>query len=138
MSALQDEYDAAELKFPPEFEKGEALMLSEVKYLLEHRKAQNDNNSGPDIELPPTFTKTLNYVMLLSKFTNRETIESVRNLLAMRNFHSFQLASIANLLPETSEEAKCLISSLDCPKYSDEELQQVLDEIQSKRSFQTQ
>ncbi|VDQ15821.1 unnamed protein product [Trichobilharzia regenti] len=87
--------------------------------------------------MSPVFTKTLNYVTQFSKFNNRETIESVRNLLSQKRFHNFELAALANLLPDTAEESKALIPSLDSPRFTEEELQQLLDEIQSKRSFQS-
>ncbi|GAA47564.1 hypothetical protein CRM22_009706 [Opisthorchis felineus] len=137
MNAVSDDYDACELKFPKEFENADTLMLSEVKLLLEHRKEQNESATVHELELSQAFTKTLNYATQLSRFNNRETIESVRSLLSQKRFHGFELAAIANLLPDTAEEAKALIPSLDSSRFTDEELQQLLDEIQSKRSFQT-
>ncbi|THD22147.1 DNA-directed RNA polymerase II polypeptide [Fasciola gigantica] len=136
MHAVSDECDATMLKFPKEFESSDTLMLAEVKLLLEHRKEQNETATIHELELSQVFTKTLNYAAQFSKFSNRETIESVRALLSQKRLHSFELASVANLLPDTAEEAKALIPSLDCSRFTDEELQQLLDEIQSKRSFQ--
>jgi len=81
------------------------------------------------------FMKTLNYTQRFSRFKNRETIASVRTLLIQKRLHKFELASLANLCPETAEEAKALIPSLE-GRFEDEELQQVLDDIQTKRSFQ--
>ncbi|VDM02378.1 unnamed protein product [Schistocephalus solidus] len=106
-------------------------MISEVKFLLEHRKEQNENNPIHELELSNNFVKALNYTTQFSKFNNRETIDSVRR------FHNFELAAIANLLPDTSEEARALIPSLESPRFPEDELQQILDEIQSKRSFQS-
>ncbi|CAL8092486.1 unnamed protein product [Calicophoron daubneyi] len=137
MHAVADECDASELKFPKEFENSDTLMLAEVKLLLEHRKEQNEMATVHELELSPVFTKTLNYATQLSKFNNRETIESVRSLLSQKRFHAFELSALANLLPDTAEEAKALIPSLDSSRFTDEELQQLLDEIQSKRSFQS-
>ncbi|KAH8874675.1 hypothetical protein MN116_008035 [Schistosoma mekongi] len=137
MHAVADDFDASELKFSKEFENADTLMLAEVKILLEHRKEQNENATIHELELSPVFTKTLNYVTQFSKFNNRETIESVRNLLTQKRFHNFELAALANLLPDTAEESKALIPSLDSPRFTEEELQQLLDEIQSKRSFQS-
>lgn len=37
MRAVDDDSDAKELKFQKEFENAETLMISEVKFLLEHR-----------------------------------------------------------------------------------------------------
>ncbi|KAL7054623.1 hypothetical protein AAHC03_020689 [Spirometra sp. Aus1] len=52
--------------------------MSEVKFLLEHRKEQNENNPIHELELSNNFVKTLNYTTQFSKFNNRETIDSVR------------------------------------------------------------
>ncbi|KAL5106921.1 DNA-directed RNA polymerase II subunit RPB4 [Taenia crassiceps] len=95
MRAVDDDSDAKELRFQKEFENAETLMISEVKFLLEH------------------------------------------SLLVQKHFHNFELAAIANLLPDTAEEARVLIPSLEGPRFPEEELQQILDEIQSKRSFQS-
>jgi DNA-directed RNA polymerase II subunit RPB4 len=42
---------------------------------------------------------------------------------------------LANLCPETAEEAKSLIPSLE-GRFDEEELTNLLDDIQTKRSFQ--
>lgn len=52
-----------------------------------------------------------------------------------KKLHKFELAAIANLCPETVEEAKSLIPSLE-GRFEDEDLQAVLDDIQTKRSIQ--
>ncbi|VDD82733.1 unnamed protein product [Mesocestoides corti] len=135
--AVDDDYDARELKFQKEFETAETLMISEVKFLLDHRKEQNENNPVHELELSNNFIKTYRYISRLSEFNNRETIESVRNLLVQRHLHNFELASIANLLPDNVTEARSLIPSLDKLRFPDEELQQILDEVHSKRSFQS-
>lgn len=78
MRAVDDESDAKELKFQKEFDNAETLMISEVKFLLELRKKQNESNAAHEVELSNNFTKTYNYAAQFSKFNNRETIESVR------------------------------------------------------------
>ncbi|BHF78898.1 DNA-directed RNA polymerase II subunit rpb4 [Sparganum proliferum] len=84
MRAVADDFDATELKFPKEFETADTLMMSEVKFLLEHRKEQNENNPIHELELSNNFVKTLNYTTQFSKFNNRETIDSVRSKLLQR------------------------------------------------------
>merc|ERR1712071_202179 len=126
--------DAAVLQFPKEFENAETLLVSEVHMLLEHRKTQNETTEE-DAELSEMFMKTLTYCQRFSKFKNRETIASVRNLLMQKKFHRFEVAAIANLCPESAEEAKCLIPSLE-GRFEDEELQAILEDMQTKRSFQ--
>jgi len=132
--AVQEEEDATELQFPKEFESAETLLNSEVFMLLEHRKAQNEN-ADDEQEMSDVFMKTLNYTQRFSRFKNRETIAQVRGLLSKKKLHKYELASIANLCPETAEEAKSLIPSLE-GRFDDEELQQILDEIKTHRSFQ--
>ncbi|XP_067950910.1 DNA-directed RNA polymerase II subunit RPB4-like [Watersipora subatra] len=132
-SSDQVEEEASELKFPKEFENAETLLVSEVNMLLEHRQKQNEE-AEEEQELSKVFMKTLNYAQRFSKYKNRETISAIRVLLQKR-FHKFELAAIANLAPETAEEAKTLIPSLE-ERFLDEDLQPILDDIKSKRSFQ--
>ncbi|MEE6523921.1 hypothetical protein FKM82_023044 [Ascaphus truei] len=117
-----------------EFESAETLLNSEVHMLLEHRKQQNES-AEEEQELSEVFMKTLNYTARFSRFKNRETIASVRSLLLQKKLHRFELACLANLCPETADEAKALIPSLE-GRFEEEELQQILDDIQTKRSFQ--
>jgi DNA-directed RNA polymerase II subunit RPB4 len=49
--------------------------------------------------------------------------------------HKYEVAALANLCPENYEEAKSLIPSLN-NKIDDDDLQKILDDIQTKRSFQ--
>ncbi|ENN75193.1 DNA-directed RNA polymerase II subunit Rpb4 isoform X3 [Dendroctonus ponderosae] len=128
------EEDAADLQFPKEFENAETLLISEVHMLLEHRKAQNES-AEDEQEFSDVFMKTLTYTDRFRKFKNKETISSVRNLLNQKKLHKFELAAIANLCPETAEEAKSLIPSLE-GRFEEDELQSVLDDIQTKRSIQ--
>lgn len=128
------EENAAELQFPKEFENAQTLLVSEVNTLLQHRIEQNEN-AEDEQEFSEVFTKTHNYTTRFSRFNNRETIKTVRNILTQKKLHPFELAQIANLAPETPEEAKGLIPSLE-GRFQDEELAQVLDDIQTQRSIQ--
>ncbi|XP_076358853.1 RNA polymerase II subunit D isoform X3 [Tachypleus tridentatus] len=118
----------------PEFENAETLLISEVHMLLEHRKQQNES-AEEEQELSEVFLKTLDYCQQFSRYKNRETIAAVRSLLMQKKLHKFELAQLANLAPETPEEAKALIPSLE-GRFEDEELRQILDDIQTQRSFQ--
>ncbi|XP_060079942.1 DNA-directed RNA polymerase II subunit RPB4-like [Ylistrum balloti] len=130
----QPDEDASELLFPKEFENAETLLISEVQMLLDHRKQQNES-AEEEQELSEVFMKTLNYTSRFSKFKNRETISAVRSLLMQKKLHKFELAALANLCPENADEAKSLIPSLE-GRFEDEELKQILEDIQTKRSFQ--
>nr|CAD7401185.1 unnamed protein product [Timema cristinae] len=123
-----------ENSFVSEFENAETLLISEVHMLLEHRKAQNES-AEEEQEFSEVFMKTLTYTNRFRKFKNKETISAVRSLLMQKKLHKFELASLANLCPETPEEAKSLIPSLE-GRFEDEELRQILDDIQTKRSLQ--
>ncbi|KAF5308792.1 hypothetical protein FQR65_LT06025 [Abscondita terminalis] len=117
-----------------EFENAETLLISEVHMLLEHRKAQNES-AEDEQEFSDVFMKTLTYTDRFRKFKNKETISAVRNLLMQKKLHKFELAALANLCPESTEEAKSLIPSLE-GRFEDEDLQAVLEDIQTKRSIQ--
>ncbi|GMR35612.1 hypothetical protein PMAYCL1PPCAC_05807, partial [Pristionchus mayeri] len=131
------EEDASELKFPKEFESNacDALLTSEVFLLLEHRRQQSEQKEEIE-DLSEVFVKTLNYARRLSRFKNRETIRAVRAVFAAKNnIHKFEVAQIANLCPETAEEAKALIPSLES-KIEDDELEEILKDLHSKKTFQ--
>lgn len=119
-----------------EFENAETLLISEVHMLLDHRKVQNES-AEDEQELSEVFMKTLNYTQRFSKFKNRETIAAIRRFISFQSFqlvcvcasldfvysftgsplsllmqkklHKFELAALANLCPESPEEAKSLI-----------------------------
>lgn len=130
------EEDASELIFPKEFnENVETLLISEVKQLLDHRKATNEREEDEQ-ELSEVFKKTHEYVTRFSKYSSRESITYVRKLLTQKkSLHKFELAQLANLCPETPEEAKALIPSLE-GRFQDDELRHILEDIQTQRSFQ--
>ena len=85
--------DATELKFPKEFETAKPLLNSEVFLLLQTHKDQNE------------YGCTLHW----STLAMRSTLES-------RVLHQFEVASLANHLPESAEEAKSLESFRDSYK----------------------
>ncbi|CAG9806232.1 DNA-directed RNA polymerase II subunit Rpb4 [Chironomus tepperi] len=128
------EEDAADLLFPKEFENAETLLISEVHMLLEHRKKQNES-SEEEQEFSEVFLKTYNYTENFRKFKNKETITAVRALLSSKKLHKFELAALGNLCPETPEETKALIPSLE-GRFEDEQLREILDDIGTKRSLQ--
>ena len=130
------EEDASDLVFPKEFNDNDTktLLISEVSsfnlsckglipstsflsslqvhILLEHRKQQNES-AEEEMEFSEVFMKTLNYTQRFAKFKNMENIASIRQLLTNKKLHKFELAQLANLCPESPEEAKSLIPSLE-------------------------
>uniref|UniRef100_A0A8C7BHW1 RNA polymerase Rpb4/RPC9 core domain-containing protein n=1 Tax=Neovison vison TaxID=452646 RepID=A0A8C7BHW1_NEOVI len=111
----------------------ETLLNSEVHTLLEPQKQQNENTEDEQ-ELSEVFMKTLNYTWTIFVVLKTETIASVCSLLLLKKLHEFALACLASLGPETAEESKALIPSLE-GWFEDEELQQTPDN-QTKCSFQ--
>ena len=61
--------------------------------------------------------------------------ESLIDLIPQNKFAKFELSALANLVPENAEEGKSLIPSLE-GRFEDEDLQQILSDLQTKRSFQ--
>ncbi|CAG7851674.1 SubName: Full=Uncharacterized protein {ECO:0000313/EMBL:CCA74453.1} [Serendipita indica DSM 11827] len=123
-----EEEDAATLKLGAEFNNAGCLLISEVKILLKEKEGKPGVDS-------PVFNKTVEYVNMFSKFSTEDTIGLVRATLRRQaNLTQFETAQLANLCPSTAEEAKSIIPSL--AKYDDDELQPLLDELQSMRRFQ--
>ncbi|EGC40206.1 RNA polymerase II core subunit [Dictyostelium purpureum] len=129
-SGFQDEEDLSTLKFPKDLKDAKFLLNSEVAILLEHRKLGSENEG---LEFTQTFHKTLAYAEKFSRYKNKTSIKQVRAALSKQNLEEFQIASLANLCPETADEAKSLIPSL---KEMDEDaLQAILDELSNLRKF---
>ncbi|VCX10155.1 unnamed protein product, partial [Gulo gulo] len=112
----------------------ETLLNSEVHTLLEPQKQQNES-AEDEQELSEVFMKTLNYTWTIFVVSKTDSIASVCSLLFLKKLHEFALACLASLGPETAEESKALIPSLEAG-FEDEELQQIPDDKQTKCSFQ--
>jgi len=124
-----EEEDAAALKLGAEFNNAGCLLISEVKFLLEHR---DDTRDPPDNSV---YNKTFDYVNTFAKFTSADAASAVRETLRGEPMLTqFETAQIANLCPVDAEEAKNCIPSLI--KLDDDKLQALLDEIQAMRKFQ--
>jgi len=131
-----DEEDVTELKFTKEFQNERTLLHAEVARLLEDRKRQNDaaedTGEGNEVELGDVFLKTLSYCQRFGRYKSPEAVKAIREIFKNKNFHNYEIAQLCNLCPETCEEAISLIPSLDT-RFDDEELQEILDDILSKR-----
>ncbi|KAM9979992.1 hypothetical protein ACTFIZ_006251 [Dictyostelium cf. discoideum] len=145
-SGIQEEEDLTTLKFPRDLKDAKFLLNSEVAILLEHRKgiSESEGTEFPqntlliDFKIPindiiRTFHKTLAYAEKFSRYKNKTSIKQVRTALSKQNLEEFEIASLANLCPEISDEAKSLIPSLK--KMEDDELQAILDELSNLRKF---
>ncbi|XP_003386979.1 PREDICTED: DNA-directed RNA polymerase II subunit RPB4-like [Amphimedon queenslandica] len=126
--------DATELRFGKDFDTADALLVSEVKMLLEHRKAQHESQDD-DQDLSEVFTKTLDYCQTFSKYNSRETISAIRGALQKHKLHKFEVACLANLAPADADEAKTLLPSLQ-GRFDDLELNELLDDIRTHMNYQ--
>ncbi|KAM0786626.1 hypothetical protein ACM66B_002078 [Microbotryomycetes sp. NB124-2] len=124
----EEEEDAAQLKFGPEFsgavQKG-SVTISEVKILIEQLQKKSDN---------AVFKKTLDYVATFARLEDQETSQSARAVFLESGLADYEQVQIINLCPATSEEAKALIPSLK--DRDDDMLQQYLNQIAALRKFQ--
>lgn len=121
-----EEEDAALLKFPKEFETADTLFVSEVLKILEIREEQSkktDSGQKPN----EVFVKTLEHCRQFNRLgDNREKISAVRRMLQTKKLHKFELAQLANLCPDSAEEARTFIPSLES-NFQDEELAEILN-----------
>jgi len=131
----QEEEDAAKLQLGPDFNSSLCLLLSEVNLLLEQNRTIHESEGHTqDLETNTVFTKSQNYVNRFSRYKGKAAVQEVRSLLAKKNLEEWELASLANLCPETSEEAKALIPSLAI-KFTDDELESILSDLKNYSSF---
>ncbi|KAI0838964.1 RNA polymerase Rpb4 [Hypoxylon sp. FL0890] len=111
-----------------EFQDVDTLTLSEAALVINAlvAKRRNDRKNVNETEM---LTKTIDYLDTFARFKKKESVEAVERLLSSYpKLHKFERAQLGSLACETAEEAKYLIPSLN-DKISDEELQEMLDEI---------
>jgi len=129
-----DEEAGVELKLG-EFEGVYSLTLSEAREVISaiftHRKEQG-KYKVPDNDV---ISKTQSYLDVFSRFKQREGVQAVEKMLMnQKDLQAFERAQLGTLCCETAEEAKTLIPSL-ADKKSDDDLQELLDEITKLRHF---
>ncbi|CAF1387107.1 unnamed protein product [Adineta ricciae] len=129
----QDDDDAAQLKFPKEFDKAEPMMISEVLLLLEERRKQQNSEDIDDDDDELTSSEAFNDIVAYCERFNQTNGMATSSSAPV--LHKFEAALLANLCPQLAAEAKTLIPSLDS-KLDDDECQKIVDEIQNYRSFQ--
>lgn len=80
-------------------------------------------------------TKTQEYLDIFSRFKQRESVQAVERILALQtDLVAFEKSQLGTLCCDTADEAKVLIPSIEGKK-SDEDLQELLDEISKLRQF---
>ncbi|KAI6087862.1 RNA polymerase Rpb4 [Hypoxylon rubiginosum] len=111
-----------------EFQDVDTLTLSEAALVINAlvAKRRNERKNVTESEM---LTKTIDYLDTFARFKEKESVEAVERLLSShKEFHKFERAQLGSLCCETAEEAKYLIPSLT-NKISDEDLQEILDEM---------
>eukprot|EP01116_Phalansterium_solitarium_P013620 TRINITY_DN3101_c0_g1_i1.p2 TRINITY_DN3101_c0_g1~~TRINITY_DN3101_c0_g1_i1.p2 ORF type:complete len:135 (+),score=19.48 TRINITY_DN3101_c0_g1_i1:56-460(+) len=127
-----EEEDAAQLKLGPDFQEAQCLLNSEVAILLDMSQAAHAEDESP-ADMSQVFLKTLNYVKQFNRYKSKTVAKEVRSLLGRKSLAEFEIASLANLCPETTEEAKALIPTLS--KLSDDELEGILNDLKTYSNF---
>ncbi|KAI4209853.1 MAG: hypothetical protein LQ351_007271 [Letrouitia transgressa] len=127
-----DEEAAAELKLG-EFQDVPTLTLSEARLLInavmDHRRLTKKVNESE------IYLKTQDYLDVFARFKQKENIEAVERMLAAKTeLELFERSQLGSLCCETAEEAKTLIPSL-ANKITDQDLQELLDDITKLRHF---
>jgi DNA-directed RNA polymerase II subunit RPB4 len=118
-------------EFSPE--RAQPLFLSEVAFLL-GKTVEQHSSAAFRGEINPVLKKAYNYAEKFDAFKSAETAMSVREQLSgvKPELHPFEIAQLATLVPETSEEAKVVIPSL-ANKFDDDVLQDVLNALATLR-----
>eukprot|EP01027_Heterolobosea_sp_BB2_P006083 GEZU01009227.1.p1 GENE.GEZU01009227.1~~GEZU01009227.1.p1 ORF type:complete len:139 (+),score=26.85 GEZU01009227.1:81-497(+) len=128
-----DKEDAAELQLGPDFSgKIRCLMNSEVAMRLEEIKAKQEMEGDEESGTSDVFDKTYAYVQRFGKYKSHEIVDSIRDLLERNNLQEFEIAALCNLSPETTEEAKALLPSLN--RFPDADLQGILEDLETYRN----
>ncbi|KAK4545739.1 hypothetical protein LTR36_002693 [Oleoguttula mirabilis] len=110
-----------------------ALSVAECKVLLE----QLASKGGRGTSNSDVYTKTREYVDMFARFKDPKTVtqvDAISSGLLMKGLTHFERAQLATLCCDSPDEARTLIPSLE-NKLTDEELQDVLNDISKLRDF---
>ncbi len=102
------------------------VMLAEAKYLLESHKERfrADYRSNAS----KTFRSTLGYLECFCRIKDKSMAEDLRTNLSGLRFDEMEIALLGSLFPQSVEEAKALIPSLESK--SDDTISQAVEKIQ--------
>ncbi|KAK5117612.1 hypothetical protein LTR62_005035 [Meristemomyces frigidus] len=113
------------------------LSVSECNELLHSLEKQAEKQGSRATASSDVYLKTREYVGMFARFKDGKTTTQVDHItltLLEKGVGMFERAQLASLCPDTAEEAKTLVPSLE-DKIDDETLQAVLDEISKLRDF---
>mmetsp|Transcript_14753 Transcript_14753/g.20599 ORF Transcript_14753/g.20599 Transcript_14753/m.20599 type:complete len:133 (+) Transcript_14753:315-713(+) len=126
--------DASKHLLGPDFQNAQCLLYAEVAILLEFKEKERHETEPSEV-----FRKTLKYTQQLSHFKTKQSANEVRALLTRKDLFPFEIASMANLVPGTADEARSLIPTLH-DKLEDAEIEEILNDMkayESKYVFET-
>ena len=144
-----------------EFEDARAMSLPEVRALLDARRQEReaaDGAAGGAALLPPLVHKALAYAERFDAVRSGVKADQLHAALSSKGLSHVEVAALINLSPGTAEEARALIGTLaesaddadgvgggddddldggggGAPRFSDADLQAILDEIATWKSL---
>uniref|UniRef100_A0A7S3EJM0 RNA polymerase Rpb4/RPC9 core domain-containing protein n=1 Tax=Rhodosorus marinus TaxID=101924 RepID=A0A7S3EJM0_9RHOD len=128
-SVVAKEEDAGELRLGKEFDPkvATALMICEAHALLQEKLQKGDVSDDMD----SVFRRSLAYTENFDRVRELENTQAIRERLdRQRELHPYERAQLVNLLPDTAEEAKSIIPSLQ-DKVNEDQLNHLLQDLAS-------
>jgi DNA-directed RNA polymerase subunit F len=105
------------------------VTVSEARSLLESQKERIlSGESGKSLSHQKEFMSTLHYTEVFGKLKSKSHIEDLRNTLSELKLSENEIALIGSLLPQSSDEARILIPSLN--RLDDETLGFIVTRVQ--------
>lgn len=122
-----------------EFQDVPSLNLSEARTIINAvtaRRRQLGKTAGPKpVADSETLLKVQEYLDMFARYKEQEHVQALEQLLADRpELTKFERSQLGSLCPDTAEEAKTLVPSLE-GKIKDDDLQELLDEMMRLRNF---
>ncbi|KDD77044.1 hypothetical protein H632_c33p3 [Helicosporidium sp. ATCC 50920] len=117
------------------FAEAKVLTLSELDIFFE-RSLRARREADPEYTPNLLLGKAMEYARHFATNHSQESATKIRQVLAESLMTEAELGSVANLAPRTAEEARALIPSLTEDRFSDEQLNAVLQEVEALRAFE--
>ncbi|KAG8631233.1 hypothetical protein KVT40_000373 [Elsinoe batatas] len=127
-----DEEASAQLRLG-EFQDVPSLNLSEARYVINAVTASRRAEKKRPIE-SETLLKVQEYLEMFARYKQQERVQALEQVFDNTALHKFERSQLGSLCPDTADEAKTLIPSLE-GKISEEELNVLLDEMKDLRKI---
>ena len=132
--ATGDEEASATLKLG-EFQSVPSLNLSEARTIINAVTARRRMVKPGKSNDSETLTKVQEYLEMFARYKEQEHVQALEQPPDGRGeLDKFERSQLGSLCPDTAEEAKTLVPSLE-GKIGDDELQELLDEMMRLRNF---